>query len=156
MGITGAITVVCTPLIAFPMIYFKDKISYEVRKGLHYLFYVFAVAMCFHVPPTAVPNGGYIAPVLGTCIVTYTLDAMYVYIFMTERVQTTSFHVLSSGVRISMPVSERFQKQAKRCGSGYAYICIPWINDKQWHAFSLFEDPCDPSMLVTSVTAALR
>eukprot|EP01083_Nonionella_stella_P260336 887786_1 len=45
-----------------------------------------------------------------------------------------------------MPVSAKFQKQAKQCGSGYAYICIPWINDKQWHAFSLFEDPSNPSI----------
>ena len=56
-----------------------------------------------------------------------------------EKVETTSFHVLSCGVRISMPVSERFRKRAT--GAGYAYINLPWIDDKQWHPFSLFEDP---------------
>ncbi|KAL7535065.1 hypothetical protein ACHAXR_006247 [Thalassiosira sp. AJA248-18] len=144
VGLTGLITVTSTPLIAFPMMYYKDKIRYEIRKGLHYLFYVFAIAMCFHVPPSGIPNGGFIAPILGTCVVVYTLDAAYVYFFMTEKVETTAFAVLSSGVRISMPVSERFQKHAGR--AGYAYICLPWINDKQWHAFSLFEDPSDPSI----------
>jgi len=136
--------VVATPLITFPMMYFKKSIRYEIRKGLHSLFYLFAIAMCFHVPTTAVPNGGFIAPILGTCIVLYTLDAIYVYLFMTENIETTAFHVLSSGVRISMPVSKRFQERSYR--AGFAYINIPWINDMQWHAFSLFSDPSDPSM----------
>ena len=114
VGLSGLITVIATPLITFTMMYYKEKLRYEIRKGLHYLFYVFAIAMCFHVPPNAMPNGGFIAPVLGSCIVLYTLDAMYVYIFMTEKIETTAFHVLSTGVRISMPVSERFQKQAGR------------------------------------------
>ena len=57
-GQTGLITIVVTPLITFPMMYMKRKIRYEIRKGMHYLFYVFAVAMCFHVPPSAIPNGG--------------------------------------------------------------------------------------------------
>lgn len=134
---------VATPLITFPMMYYKRTLPYEVRKALHYLFYVFAVAMCFHAPTTAMPNGGFIAPVLGTCIVAYTLDACYVYFYMTENIETTAFHVLSSGVRISMPVSKRFSRQATR--AGFAYICIPWIDNKQWHPFSLFEDPRDPS-----------
>lgn len=77
----------------------------------------------------------------------YTLDAIYVYLFMCEKIETTSFYVLPSGVRISMPVSERFVKaQAAGHGGGYAYINLPWINDKQWHAFSLFEDPTDSSI----------
>jgi len=100
--------------------------------------------LCFHVKPNAMPNGGFIAPVLGLCIVLYTLDACYVYFFMCEKIDTTAFHVLSSGVRISMQVSDRFQKSMGKRG-GYAYINIPWINNKQWHAFSLFEDPYDSS-----------
>ena len=90
------------------------------------------------------PKGGFIAPVLGSCIVLYTLDACYVYFFMCEKIDTTAFHVLSSGVRISMQVSKRFQKSMGKRG-GYAYINIPWIDNKQWHAFSLFEDPYDKS-----------
>ncbi|KAL7529340.1 hypothetical protein ACHAXR_006228, partial [Thalassiosira sp. AJA248-18] len=144
-GISGLIAVIATPLIALPMIYCKKTLRYELRKGLHFVFfYIFTIGMCFHVPPCAIPNGGFIAPILGTCIVLYTLDAAYTYIFMTEKIETTSFHVLSSGVRISMPVSERFQKQAGR--AGYAYINLPWIDDKQWHPFSLFEDPNDPAV----------
>ena len=32
-GLSGLITVVATPLIAFPMMYYRDSLSYEVRKG---------------------------------------------------------------------------------------------------------------------------
>jgi hypothetical protein len=32
-GLTGLITMVATPLITFPMMYWKDRLSYEVRKG---------------------------------------------------------------------------------------------------------------------------
>jgi hypothetical protein len=124
------------------MIYLPDL---EKKKSLHFLFYLFAIGLCFHVPTNAVPNGGYIAPVLGSCILLYTLDACYVYFFMCEKIETTAFHVLSSGVRISMVVSDRFRGSAAR--GGYAYVNIPWINDRQWHPFSLFEDPHDPSTL---------
>ncbi|KAL3816921.1 hypothetical protein ACHAXA_009116 [Cyclostephanos tholiformis] len=145
-GLSGLIAVIATPLIAFPMMYYKDRLGYEVRKGLHFLFYLFAIGLCFHVPTNAVPNGGYIAPVLGTCILLYTLDAWYVYFFMCEKIETTAFRVLTSGVRMSMGVSERFRGSAAARG-GFAYVNIPWINDKQWHPFSLFEDPHDPSTL---------
>ncbi|KAL7525609.1 hypothetical protein ACHAXR_002213, partial [Thalassiosira sp. AJA248-18] len=141
-GQSGLATVLVTPLITIPMMRYKKQIRYEIRKALHYLFYGFAVAMCFHVPWTAIPNGGFIMPILGGCIGIYTLDAFYVYLFMTEKIETTSFHVLSSGVRISMPVSERFQKRA--CRGGFAYVNIPWVSNKEWHPFSLFEDPSDP------------
>lgn len=32
-GLSGLITVIATPLIAFPMMYFKNSLSYEIRKG---------------------------------------------------------------------------------------------------------------------------
>mmetsp|Transcript_17210 Transcript_17210/g.32305 ORF Transcript_17210/g.32305 Transcript_17210/m.32305 type:complete len:338 (+) Transcript_17210:752-1765(+) len=145
-GITGLITITLTPLIAFPMMYCRKSIRYEIRKGLHYLFYIFAITMCFHVPPSAIPNGGFLPYILGGSIVAYALDTFYVSLFMTERVETTSFHVLSSGVRISMPVSERFRRNATGRRGGFAYINLPWIDDKQWHPFSLFEDLHDANV----------
>jgi len=141
-GLSGLLAVVATPLITFVMMYFKTKISYEIRKGLHYLFFLFAIALCFHVPPSAIPNGGFIAYVLGFSIVLYTLDRLYIIFFMTERIDTSKFQVLPSGVTLTMAVSDRFQ----RCGEkgGFGYVCLPWV-DRQWHAFSLFQDPSDPA-----------
>ncbi|KAL7537204.1 hypothetical protein ACHAXR_008944 [Thalassiosira sp. AJA248-18] len=137
-GLSGLITVVATPFITVIM-HFKTTISYEIRKGLHYLFFLFAIAMCFHVPPSGIPNGGFIAYVLGFSIAMYTLDRLYIVFFMTERVEP-KFQVLPCGVQMNMVVSDRFQ----RCGEkgGFVYVCLPWI-DRQWHAFSLFQDPSD-------------
>ena len=46
-GRTGITMVICLPLIALPMMmkYFKINIRYEIRKGLHYLFFAFAIAL---------------------------------------------------------------------------------------------------------------
>ena len=125
------------------MMYCKSIIPYEIRKGLHYLFYLFAVGLCFHVPPSGIPNGGFIAYVLGFSICMYSLDSLYVIFFMTERIDTSKFQVLPSGVTMTLAVSDRFQK----CGEkgGFAYVCLPWV-DRQWHAFSLFQDPSDPGL----------
>jgi hypothetical protein len=113
---------------------------------LHFLFYLFAVGLCFHVPTSAIPNGGFIAPILGSCILLYTLDACYVYLYMCDNIKTTAFHVLSSGMRILMRMLDRFRDSTSVRG-GYAYLNIPWINNMQWHPFSLFEDPSNPATL---------
>lgn len=140
-GFTGLITVIVTPLITMIMMFKPKQISYEIRKGLHYLFFVFAIAMCFHVPTSGIPNGGYIAYVLGSIIVMYSFDRLYVIFFMTERVEP-KFQCTSSGVQMSMAVSDRFLSRGQK--GGFCYVCLPWV-DKQWHAFSLFQDPSDPN-----------
>lgn len=140
-GVSGLVVLCFIPLIAIPMVFWKRKIKYEMRKGLHYLFYAFAIGLCFHVPTSAFPNGGFIAGVMGGCMILYTLDAAYVYLCMTEKIETPTFQVLTSGVQITMPVSKIFQE--KRDKGGFAYICLPWVDRWQWHAFSLFEDPTE-------------
>ena len=40
---------------------------------------------------------------------------------------------------MSCEVSDRFQKRLQN--GGYAYVCLPWIDKNQWHAFSLYEIP---------------
>lgn len=42
-----------------------------------------------------------------------------------------------------MTVSEDFQKRGN--SGGYCYVNFPWITKNQWHAFSLFENPLNPS-----------
>ncbi|EED87425.1 predicted protein [Thalassiosira pseudonana CCMP1335] len=145
-GLSGLIVVLATPLITFPMFInpLRLAMSYEVRKGLHYLFYLFAIGMCFHNKTSAFPNGGFNQVVLGFCIVYYTLDSLYVMIFMTEMIETTVFNVLPSGVQMTMAVSDHFQKTYAQ--GGYGYVCLPWVSKYQWHAFSLFEHPTDPNL----------
>jgi len=95
-GLSGLIVVLVCPLITFPMFIpqLRLSMSYEVRKSMHYLFYVFAIGMCFHNRTSAFPNGGFNQVVLGFCITYYTLDSLYVMFFMTEIIETTIFNVL--------------------------------------------------------------
>ena len=141
-GITGLIIITSCLLICIPMTLFREKIKYEIRKRLHYLFIVFAIALCFHTPVSAIPNGGFTAYVFGTVIVWYIVDATICYLFMTEKLDTTNFHVLPTGVRMTMNVSKRFQKMGAH--RGYVHVSLPWVDRNQWHAFSLFENPENP------------
>mmetsp|Transcript_14752 Transcript_14752/g.18583 ORF Transcript_14752/g.18583 Transcript_14752/m.18583 type:complete len:628 (-) Transcript_14752:69-1952(-) len=139
-GISGLIAVIATPLITFPMMWFRKSIKYEVRKALHYLFYVFAISLCWHVPVSGLWLSGYILPVLGTCICMYTLDVAYVVLFMTEKVEGSLVRVGDKGIFMSMDVSDTFNNRLHGRG-GYVFINLPWVNRNQWHAFSLFEHP---------------
>lgn len=142
-GITGLLIVLSCILICIPMTFLRETIKYEVRKNLHYFFILFAAALAFHTPRSAVPNGGFTAYVFGGLLVWYFLDATYCYFFMTEKIDTTKFSVLPSGVRMTMNVSKRFQKAGAQ--GGICYVCLPWIAKNQWHAFSLFENPSNPA-----------
>lgn len=85
-GITGFIAVYFTSFIIAVMMSdtLRSKIRFEIRKGLHYLFYMFAIALVWHVPTSALPWGGYIRYVMLISIIWYTLDAVYVHLRMTE------------------------------------------------------------------------
>lgn len=144
-GISGFVSITCIILIGAPMMFecLRSRIRFEVRKYLHYFFVVFCIAMSFHAPLSTIPNGGFAAIVFPTIIIWYTLDSLYVYLCMTEKIETTTFHVMETGVQLTMSVSESFQKRGGN--GGYCYVNFPWINKRQWHAFSLFENPANPS-----------
>jgi hypothetical protein len=88
-------------------------------------------------------SSGFCGFVFPTLMITYILDATYVQLFMSERITTVSYESCSSGVQLTMPVSERFQK-ALHAG-GYVYVMAEWLSVHEWHAFSLYESPNDPS-----------
>jgi hypothetical protein len=136
-GISGLIIIGSTLLICLPMIMAKKRVRFEIRKYAHYLFLVFMIALCFHVPR----SGGFAPYIFGTLLVWWALDSLFVQFFMTERIQSSRFYVLPSGVQLTMAVSERFQKWGN---GGYCYVCLPWVDPYQWHAFSLFENPLQP------------
>ncbi|KAL3930514.1 MAG: hypothetical protein SGBAC_011732 [Bacillariaceae sp.] len=137
-GLTGFLIITSCLLICIPMTFLRKRINFEVRKFFHYLFIVFALALCFHTPTSAIPNGGFTFWVFGTLLAWYFLDFMFCQFFMTEKIETTKFSVLPSGVRVTMEVSERFQKLGPNTG-GVCYLCLPWVSKHQWHAFSVFE-----------------
>ena len=87
-GISGFISVICILLIGVPMFEaLRSRVRFEVRKYLHYFFVVFCIAMSFHAPLSALPNGGFACIVFPTIIIWYTLDSLYVYFFMTEKIE---------------------------------------------------------------------
>lgn len=144
-GLSGFVITVCTVIIGFPMMFepLRKRMQYEVRKGLHYFFIVFCIAMSFHAPLSTIPNGGF-APILFPVIILwYMFDNLYVNLFMTEKIESTIFHVVPTGVQLTMTVSARFQSWAG--SGGYCYVNFPWISKREWHAFSLFENPADPN-----------
>ncbi|CAB9527003.1 NADPH oxidase 4 [Seminavis robusta] len=143
-GSSGVAMVISVIAICIPMMFktLKLKMNYEVRKGLHYFFVVFAIALTFHTTPTSMPNGGFTCYIFSMLIIWYFVDVLLVYLFMSEKIETTVFHVLPSGVQVTMRVSKRFQAMGNQ--GGFCYVCFPWVDRKEWHAFSLFENPSNP------------
>jgi predicted ferric reductase len=141
-GISGLIVTVAMCLICFPMLIYKHKVRYEIRKGLHYFFILFCLAMCFHAPTSAFPNGGFSTWGFTILILWWILDYSYCLCYMTEKIDSTIFHVVPTGVQLTMRVSNRFQKTGVR--GGYCYVNFPWLSRYEWHAFSLFENPSNP------------
>jgi len=140
-GLTGFIVFFATLLICVPMTFLRLNIIYEIRKNMHYLFILFGLGMSYHAPANGVPNGGYCAYIFPILLGWWLLDWMYCFVYMTEKIDTTGFEVLPNGVQLSMGVSDRFMKNGAQ--GGYAYVCLPWVDRTQWHAFSLFEDPVE-------------
>ena len=58
-GMTGLVAVISVLLVSLPMMIYRNKVKYEIRKGLHYLFNAIAIALALHVPASAIPNGGF-------------------------------------------------------------------------------------------------
>ncbi|KAL7548833.1 hypothetical protein ACHAWF_012090 [Thalassiosira exigua] len=139
-GKTGLVMIACLPVISIPMLfrYFRVKFPYELRKALHYIFVVFVLALIFHVKSNKLPWAGWNAVVMGTVFCIYLLDVAIVWLCMSVKVETTHFQVLpSSGVQLTAKVPKSFC-QGRQHG-GFAFVCLPWIDKNQWHAYSLYE-----------------
>lgn len=118
-GRTGVLLVATTFIIVLPMTVLKKCLNFEMRKYAHYFFWVFCLCMTFHAPWWAWPNAGWCKIIFPTLMLMYFLDATYVKLFMTERIDTVAYRVLDSGVEVSMPVSDRFQNHLRSGGYGY-------------------------------------
>lgn len=139
-GSSGIVITLSMLLVCLPMIFAKNSIRYEVRKLLHYCFVFFAIGLCFHAPSSAFPNGGFSTAMFSILLVWWILDYTYTFFFMTEKIESSLFHVVPTGVQLTMRVSDRFRRHE----GGYCYVNFPWISKTEWHAFSLFENPSRP------------
>ncbi|CAB9515447.1 NADPH oxidase 4 [Seminavis robusta] len=129
-GITGLIATIVMPLITWPMAYnfFKTRMNFELRKSLHYLSWIWGVALIVHAPVS------HIFYLCGIPMVIYWLNWFIGCFWGTYLVHSTIFRRLESGVSLTFDNPRGFELK----GPSYVVIMLPWISRYQWHAFSIF------------------
>jgi len=97
-GITGLLAAVLIPFIVLPMAvpFLKKKVRYEVRKGLHYLSIIWAVALLFHAP-TKIPF------LIGIPALVYAVDYVLGYFWRNNLIENVFFERYGeNGVAVSL------------------------------------------------------
>mmetsp|Transcript_9678 Transcript_9678/g.14942 ORF Transcript_9678/g.14942 Transcript_9678/m.14942 type:complete len:528 (+) Transcript_9678:740-2323(+) len=133
-GITGFIAAAVTPLICWPMVvpFLKQHIRFEVRKGLHYLSIVWAIALLFHAPSR-------IPVLIGTASAVYAVDHIFGYVKRNNLIETAYFERYGeNGVALHFKNPKSWEDKSP---TSYVLIMCPWISKYQWHAFTMFPDP---------------
>lgn len=135
-GITGAISLLLTPLIAWPMAMtcFKSCCSFEARKGLHYLSIVWGVSICFHAPATK------ILYIMGLAVGIYVLDYIVGMLFRTHYIPCVSIERLGEFVEVTFKTPPGLGTR----DASYVYICLPWVSKFEFHAFSVVQNHDKP------------
>ena len=128
-GLSGLIALILTPFIVWPMLFetLRKRISFEVRKGLHYLSVVWGVVICFHAPAR------HIGIIMGIAVGIYGADWLYGYYFRVYRIPSLHFHRLGDAIEVTWENPPGFENR----GAGYVYICVPWVSKNEFHAFSV-------------------
>ena len=136
-GISGLISLVVTPLIAWPMLFtrLRKGMEFRIRKALHYLSVIWGVSICFHAPAR------WIGLIMGIAVGVYALDWLYGYFFKISHVRTLQFKRIGNAVQVVWEHPPGFKSD----GSGYIYISLPWISRNEWHAFSIVSHPTLPN-----------
>ena len=78
---------------------------------------------------------------MGLAVGLYVLDWLYGYFFQISYAQTLDFKRIGSSVQVTWEHPPGFKSE----GSGYVYLCLPWISRTEWHAFSLVSHPTLPN-----------
>jgi hypothetical protein len=131
-GITGLVAILLCPFIVLPMTvpYLKRRMTFEWRKGLHYLSILWGAALMCHAPER-------IFWLIGIPVFVYASDKMAEGLFKTHLVESAHFQRLGdTSCIISFENPPGFGKQ----NSAYVYLMLPWLSKYQFHAFTVF--PC--------------
>jgi len=129
-GVTGLVAVSLIPFIVLPMTvpYLKTRMSYEWRKGLHYLSALWGVALMCHAPER-------IFFLVGIPLFVYVADKVVGGLFKTHLVESAHFQRLGdTSCLVSFENPPGFGKQ----NSAYVYLMLPWLSKYQFHAFTIF------------------
>lgn len=132
-GISGLIACLITPLIVWPMVvpWLKKKISFELRKGLHFLSWAWALALCCHAPAR-------IYWLIGIPYLIYVTDRVFGFFVRTYLCEMTAFERYGEG---GVVVEFKHPNGFKSDLTPYVYVMLPWVSKFQWHAFTLFPHP---------------
>lgn len=136
-GITGLFGFIITFFLVWPMRLnaLKQSISFEIRKRIHYLSWLWMIALMLHAPAQ------HIFYIIGIPFLIYLLDWFYGCFISTYMAPHARFVRLESAVMIRVPKPNGFE--LKGAGGAYCYLCVPWVSNVEWHAFSVFKDPFD-------------
>ncbi len=96
-GITGLITMIITPLICWPMFVpvLKQNMKFELRKGLHYLAVVWAMALLWHAPSR-------IYYLIGIPALIYAVDYLFGFFIRNTLIENAHFERYGeNGVAVS-------------------------------------------------------
>ena len=133
-GITGLIAVIVTSLIVWPMVIppLKHRLPFELRKGLHYLWIVWAIALVFHAPSR-------IYYLIGIPALVLLIDYLFGYFVRNTLIEDAYFERYGeNGVALHFQNPYSWDKELK---TSYVYVMCPWISKYQWHAFTIFPEP---------------
>ncbi|KAL7532935.1 hypothetical protein ACHAXR_006525, partial [Thalassiosira sp. AJA248-18] len=144
-GITGLIAFILGILVIVPMSvpFVKDKMKFEWRKGLHYLFIVWALCLMFHAPQR-------IFWLIGVPLFIYLADSLVEMFSNTYLIESAYFERLSdASCLLTFENPEGFSK----LNAAYVYVMLPWISKSQNHAFTMFpgREPNTSQVCISSV-----
>ncbi|KAL7465886.1 hypothetical protein ACHAXS_006189 [Conticribra weissflogii] len=110
--------------------FLKKRMTFEWRKGLHYLCVLWGAALMKHAPQR-------IFWLIGVPIFVYATDKLVEVFFKTHLIESAHFQRLGdTSCIISFENPPGFGKQ----NSAYVYLMLPWLSKYQFHAFTVF--PC--------------
>ncbi|EJK47714.1 hypothetical protein THAOC_33548 [Thalassiosira oceanica] len=147
-GVTGLVALIATPLIVLPMSLpiLKARLSFELRKSIHYLAILWAAALMAHAPER-------IFWMIGVPLLVYIADVIIGY-HKTHLIDNTYFErVGKDTVLVTFKTPDGM---AKSCSSSFVYVMIPWISKYQWHAFSVYgsKQPGHSQLCITKASNA--
>ena len=129
ISISGLVSLLLTVLIIPPMYYngFK-RISYEIRKTMHYLFAPYLISLYFHKFRLGLFSL--------SLLILYITDTILTLIYSTFKVNDIVFHILKRGIVVEFDTCKNMVDFSGK----NVYINFPWISIFEWHVFSVIED----------------
>lgn len=112
--------------------YLKTKLSFEFRKTIHYVAWLWGIALIFHAPNDRIfwlIGGPLFIQFLDWCIGIFSR----IHKFNTAYFKRNS----ASCITVQFKRPKHFDSRNE---ISFCYVMLPWLSKYQWHAFSLF--PC--------------